>query len=221
MSRPTARRRSLPLIASLRRAPTTVGRLAVPLILLASTLAACGGADPFAPKASLETTLDTLLVYPISTAATNLPAGVNLYGSQAVRPLVRTNLTLNFDFAVDLDATGRVRLLPPKLLVPSQSTSLAAGMQVVKNTTFDALGLAPKDGYNADSATVITPGQVVAIQSQGAGPVSNICAITAPLYAKLVVDSIRPVNGTQGIFLRMKVDPNCGFRSFADGLPSS
>lgn len=209
MSPRTARRRLLAL-----RAPAAA-------VLVGVSVAACGGEDPFAPKASLDTVLANFQVYALSTAPTLLPTAVSLYGVQSVRPAIRTSGTLNFDLAFDVDAAGRVRMLPPKLLVAPQGASLTTGMQVVANTTFDALSRAPSGGYQYDSATVVTPGQVVAVQTQGAGTLSVVCSTTAPLYAKLVVDSVRPAAGTQLIYLRARIDPNCGFRSLESGLPTS
>lgn len=189
--------------------------------LAAGLLAACGGEDPFAPKAQFETVLGEFRVYPLTSAPTAFPTAVSLYTQTSVRPAVRTNLTLNFDVAVDLDAQGRVRFLPPKLVVAPQTTALVTGFQIVPNTTFDALTRAPTGGYQYDSAAVVTPGQVLAVQTQGAAPLSVACSPTAPMYAKIVVDSIRPSAGSQQIFFRARVDQNCGFRSLEPGLPGS
>jgi len=204
------------------RRPELRARHAVVGALLASgALTACGGTDPFAPQATFETQLVGFQVYPLSTSASSLPAAISLYNFTSVRPIVRTNQTLNFDVAVDLDASGKVRLLPPKLVVAPNGASLETGMQVISGTTFDTFTRAPNNGYQFDSATVVTPGQVVAVQTQGAGPLAAICTTTVPMYAKVVVDSIVPTNGSKLIYLRARVDQNCGFRSLAEGLPSS
>jgi hypothetical protein len=81
---------------------------------------------------------------------------------------------------------------------------------------FDALTAAPKSGYRADTTLVTAPGQVVAIQSSD----PNACGVSltgTTLYAKVVVTAIDPVQKT--LALRFAVDPNCGFFSFASGLP--
>lgn len=210
MSQPSFRRRSVRPRA----------RLAAVLALGTSAVVACGGEDPFAVKAQLTNVDVGYEVYPLSTAPTTLPAAISLYGVQSVRPLVRTNLTLNFDLAVDLDASGKVRLMPPKLLVPPQTIGLQTGFQVISGTTLATLESAPKSGYQYDSALVVSPGQVVVVQTQAAGPTGNVCSTIAPLYAKLRVDSLRPKQGSTAIFFSARVDPNCGFRSFADGLPT-
>lgn len=191
------------------------------VIGVATSAAACGGTDPYAPVATLTTQSAAFQVYALSTAPSLLPTALSLYGFEAVRPAVRSNLSLTFDMAFDVDGSGRVRLLQPKLLVAPQSAALVTGFQVVSNTTFEGLTRAPTGGYQYDSAMVVTPGQVVAIQTQGSGPASVVCAISTPMYAKLVVDSVRAVNGTSAVFFKVRVDKNCGFRSLEEGLPKS
>ena len=197
-----------------------------PLAVLAAVagMAACGGTDPYAPIASFDTQLTPFVVYPLSTASPLLPTAISLSQSVAVRPAVRTNLSLNFDVALDLDATGKVRLLPPKLVVaPQAGGSLVTGFQVLTNTTFDALSRAPNTGYQFDSATVVSPGQLVVVQTQGAGVLSAVCSPSTPMYAKLVIDSVPLVPGTgaRAIYLKARIDPNCGFRSLDPGIPKN
>jgi hypothetical protein len=43
-------------------------------------------------------------------------------------------------------------------------------------------------------------------------------ALNPNLYAKIVVDSVNLA--TRIIYLKMGLDPNCGFRSFATGIPT-
>jgi hypothetical protein len=206
---------------AVRRPQLRARHAVVGALFAGGALTACGGADPFAAQATFETQLVGFQVYPLSTAPSALPAAISLYSFTSVRPIVRTNQTLNFDVAVDLDASGKVRLLPPKLVVAPNGASLSTGMQIVGGTTFDTFTRAPTSGYQFDSATVVTPGQVVVVQTQGAGPTSAVCATTVPMYAKLVVDSVVATNGSRLIYMRARVDQNCGFRSLAEGLPSS
>lgn len=197
-------------------------RALAPLAAVAGMfVVACGGTDPFAPIANQTTQSAAFQVYALSTASSLLPTAMSLYAFQTARPAVRSNLSLTFDVAFDVDGAGRVRLLPPKLLVAPQSAPLVTGFQIVANTTFDALTRAPNSGYQYDSATVVSPGQVVAVQTQGAASAGVRCAIQTPMYAKLVVDSVRPAQGTSAVFFKVRVDQNCGFRSLEEGLPKS
>lgn len=208
MSRPAFRLRSVPLAATL------------------AAVAACGGTDPFAPVASFSTQDVRFVVYPLSSSPEFLPTALSLYSQISVRPVIRvgtTGLALNFDLAVDLDAQDQVRLLPPRLLIaPQAGGGMVTGFQVITGTPYDSLLRAPNTGYRYDSVTVVRPGQVVAVQTQGAGSTGVVCAASAPIYARLVVDSIRPsadVAGARAIYIRARVDPNCGFRSLDAGVP--
>ena len=50
---------------------------------------------------------------------------------------------------------------------------------------------------------------------------SDVCAfaLSPNIYSKLVVDSVSA--GTNAIWFRFVANPNCGFRSFAAGLPKN
>jgi hypothetical protein len=93
------------------------------------------------------------------------------------------------------------------------------GLQKVSGS-FDTVLEAPKDGYETDSALVMAPGEVVAVQSAHNFS-SDLCAysISPNIYAKITVDSVNLASRT--LYLRMGLDPNCGFRSLADGIPTS
>jgi hypothetical protein len=79
--------------------------------------------------------------------------------------------------------------------------------------------VAPKSGYYTDSSFVLGLGEVVAIESahNSSGDLCNF-AISPNLYAKFAVDSVNL--NTRTLYLRMGIDPNCGFRSFAEGIPT-
>lgn len=189
-------------------------------------LAGCGGNNPFGPNpaSNVDTQETVFQVYPLSTATGSLRSAVNVAGLTAVRPALTTvpvgNVAVvapNFDFAVDRAADGRVRLLPAKLVAGLGTTGLTlqTGFQTVA-TAFDALDAAPNGTYQADSATTVGVGQTVVVEAQSltcyGGPRPNV-------YAKLVVDSVAA--GTGLVYLRARVDPNCGFRSLKAGKPTS
>jgi hypothetical protein len=87
-------------------------------------------------------------------------------------------------------------------------------MRVV-NTPFDSLDTAPEGGYQRDSATVAGVGQTLAVETEPPACQNG----RTFLYAKLVVDSVSATNG--GIFMRARVDPNCGYRSLRPGRPTN
>ena len=88
----------------------------------------------------------------------------------------------------------------------------------MQSATFDSLATAPRDGFRFDSAQVATIGQTLSVESQGVSTQGIVCGSrTSPMRAKLVVDSVARATGA--IHLRVRTNPNCGFRSLAPGLP--
>ena len=92
-------------------------------------------------------------------------------------------------------------------------------MQKVSGT-FDQLLTAPSSGFETDSSLVMAPGEVLAIESPH-NVSGDVCqfAVSPNIYVKIGVDSVNLA--TRIIYLRMGFDPNCGFRSFATGIPTS
>jgi hypothetical protein len=125
----------------------------------------------------------------------------------------------SFDIALDIDANGKTVVFPVKLVVASPGGSRPVAIQKVAGT-FEQVLEAPQSGFETDSSLVMSPGDVVVIQSPHNNS-GDICqfAVSPDLYAKIAVDSVNLA--TRIIYLRMGFDPNCGFRSFADGIPTS
>lgn len=203
----------------------TPRRAALALVVGASALAGCGG-DPLeaASRFNTDTVPVTYVAYPFSTAATPLPTALSISGVAPVRPAVvavtigsTALLVPNFDFVVDLTSDGRVRLVPSKLIAGLSTTGrvLRTGLQVV-TTPFDSLAEAPRGTYQSDSATVVGVGQTIAVETEAVSCITNS---RTSLYAKLVVDSVSAATG--GVYLRGRVDPNCGYRSLRVGKPTS
>ena len=200
-----------------RGAPASRGVAVLVALGVGAATACSGGTDPFALRASFETTLDTLVVYPLSSTELLLPSGVDLFGGAAVRPGLRGGAYPNFDFAIDRNAQGQIVLYPAQRVAVAPAGSPRVGFSV-QSTAFDALTIAPRDGYRFDSLQVVTLGQTVAIESQGVSTQGLVCASSnSPMHAKLIVDSV--ARNTGALHLRVRTNPNCGFRSLAPGLP--
>lgn len=200
--------------------PHPFRRRVVPLAGLAALIAsACGGTDPFAPVASLYVAGSGYILYPVSNAPALLPSGIQLLSQTSVRPQVSPTLGLNFDFVLDVDTQGRIRVIPPKLVATVPTGTPATGVQT-STARFDSLLRAPNTGYQFDSATVVRVGQTFVVAAQGTTSGGITCSATSPIYAKLIVDSIVPAPGvnSQQLFVRSIVDPNCGFRSLETGV---
>lgn len=161
--------------------------------------------------ASFENFTDTVAFFPINGSLPGAPTAMSLFNG------VPTHADQGFayDFAFDLDASGKVVLIPPRQLASQLANPYSVGLQVVTGP-FAALTRAPKNGYTVDSLLVVTPGTVVAVESHDL--VRCGYAIKGQSYfSKLVIDSV--VGADRRIFARATINRNCGFYSFADGKP--
>jgi hypothetical protein len=170
---------------------------------------ACG--DPLSAKASLANQFDTLAAFSLSGTSIYAPTALNT----TFRFVTRADNEFNYDLAFDLDANGQVRLIPVRLLGGVLTASKVVGLQKATGG-YDALIKAPSSGYVYDSVVVVKPGDAVSVQVT-----SDQCvyAFGQQLYSKLGIDSVNV--SQRKIYFRLAHDPNCGFRSFATGLPKS
>jgi hypothetical protein len=181
-------------------------------------LSACS--NPTNLKASLPTTVDSLSVFALSGTPPTYPSGIAILARQPVRvDGFGVDGLPFFDVALDIDAAGHAIIYPVKLVVISPRGSRPVGLIKVAGV-FDSVTDAPKTGYEADSSLVMAPGEVVVVQSAH-NTSGDLCqlALSPNIYAKIAVDSIDIASRT--LFLRLGLDPNCGFRSFVTGIPTS
>ena len=188
------------------RSPRTAVLLSAAVIACAIS---CGNLTGV--PASLPTTSDSGLVYAINGAPPGAPSALHVF-SGTLQP---ADANFAFDVAFDIDASGNVVVLPQRAVASGLATTHTVGLQTV-TTSYDALGSAPRSGYRADTALVTTVNRVIVVQSQDA----NACGVSitgTTLYAKIVVTSV-DVEARQ-LTIKYTTDPNCGFFSFAAGLP--
>ena len=176
-------------------------------------LNACGNIASL--QATLPTSVDTLSVWALSGTPPSYPNAISI----ATRQIVRVDGFASFDVALDINSNGKAVVYPVKLVVGSPGGSRPVGM-LKSAGVFEQVSEAPQTGYETDSALVIAPGEVVVVQSPHNGS-GDICqfAISPNLYAKIALDSVNL--SSRSVYLRMGFDPNCGFRSFANGVPTS
>lgn len=169
--------------------------------------AACDSSTGF--EASRAVVTDTFTVYSITGTPPGFPSAL----STTSQALVRADGDFGFDIAFDIDAQGRALLYPVRLLGGQYTADRQVGLQKA-TTTFEQMLKAPTGGYRFDSVLVSQPGDAILVQV-----ITQNCqfALSPALYSKLAVDAIDPV--TRTISFRMTHDPNCGFRSFAPGVP--
>jgi hypothetical protein len=196
--------------------------------LLAGTAAACD--DPYDVNATLEVVEDTLVLNSLSDASAPVTAPVvldignqsNIYSAATRFPVARRlgadfyNNGAGFDVAIDVRGDS-VLFMPPRRVASSLAAVRRVGLRS-DAIAFDSARFAPGSGYVFDSVTVSAKkGQTVFIVSQH--PVcSSYAELSRELYAKVGVFDIDPAAKTAT--LRVRVDPNCGFRSFLPGVPS-
>ncbi len=190
-----------------RRFHRAARRLAA-LAVAVFAVAACS--DPFATKAQYANQPFAYVLYGISgTGPANAPAALDLNSMSAVR----VDGAFGFDVAFDFDGKGKIRVIPQKLVGAPVSGSRTVGLQRLSGV-YESVILAPSKGWQTDSLLLVLPGEVIGVRLT-----SSSCAyqLSTDLYAKLVIDSVK----TGGlIFGRGLMNPNCGFKSFEDGIPT-
>ena len=197
------------------------------LVSLAAALALGACDDPFDVDATFEVNTDTLTVYALDNVEGSYYNGIRIVTVDAdnklgpeVVPIVGEagGGPLDFDVAVDIAPDGRAIFYPLNVIAPGaadRTVGLATTTQ-----SFDQIGSAPRVEYESGEPVVRAPGEVLLIESFSSACRFSVSARGTNYYAKLVVDSIR-TTPVERIFVRVTSDPNCGFRSFAPGIPGS
>ena len=184
-----------------------------PLLLatlaLAVGLAACGP-DPFAPRARFSNADTIVEVWALTGAPLSYPTTLLVPQRFAVRP----DASATFDLGFDIDADGNLVVLPVNAVVTPLGGTRRIGF-IVPTTPYADIDAAPQIGWAFDSTITLAVGDVFLARVQ-----TQYCAFefNPEIYAKYQVDSIFPVE--RRIKLSGRVNPNCGFRSFADGIPT-
>jgi hypothetical protein len=179
---------------------------------------ATGCKDTSILTADIPVVTDTLVAYSLSGTSASLPSALAV----TLRSTVRVDGTASFDVGFDFDAAGNVIVSPVRVLVNQLSGAPAVGIQTLFTTPFDSIKSAPGGYYRPDTAVVVGVGQPFVMLVNNRSTASSICIYDpAPtIYAKVVIDSVKPET-TRAIYMRVTTDPNCGYRSFLPGLPSS
>jgi hypothetical protein len=162
--------------------------------------------------ASLSTVADSGIVYAINGAPSGAPTAVHFFtGSRTA-----ADASFFFDVAFDIDGSGNVVLLPQRAVASGLTSTHGVGLQKTTSDYSTVLS-APKSGYRADTALVVGPNQTVLVQVQD--PACAVSITGTSIYGKLVVLSVDKVARTLDV--QYTGDPNCGFLSFAPGVPKN
>jgi hypothetical protein len=178
--------------------------------------AAVACADPFATKATLATIDDTAAVFALTGAPESAPTAINITFPRAVIATPSENYDVVFDIRHD-----SAFAYPPHAI----GVTLTAGLQLATQP-YDAITQAPTSGYDDTLPVFLKAGDALLVQSTSAQCSTQGVQARTFLYAKIVIDSIFYDEATaphtpRTIWYRMRNDPNCGFLSFLDGIPTS
>lgn len=181
------------------------------LLLPASLLTACG--EPLRIQAT-ETVISTNFeLHAFSVAPPTYNSAI-LTAFAEPRPVTAAGA---FDVALDLDDEGRILVMPVSTVVTPLLGATRVGLRHAGGS-YDAVLSAPTGEYVRDSVFTIVPGEVVVIEADRSADLCGF-AISPFIYSKLSVLSVNEATGA--IAVRFTVDPNCGFRSFEEGIPQN
>ena len=189
------------------RAPR--GRSAVLSSALLAVLVAGACSDPFRLQATRLNVDVGLEGWALTGTAPTLPSVLIVPGFTMARP----DAAGSFDLGFDIDATGKLVVLPVSSVVAAVAGSRPIGF-VLPSQAFDAILEAPRSGYTSDSSLVLSVGDIFVTRISTA-----FCQfeLRQEIYAKFRVDSIIPAERRYKI--QAFINPNCGFRSFQTGVP--
>jgi hypothetical protein len=172
-----------------------------PLLALIACSDSNGLPDPTVPNVELTETIYALIGTPVRT-----PSAYFVDGNRRVR----TDTTTNFDFAYNVEPDGRPVFIPRAALGIDPEASAKPGLQL-RSESFEAITVAPSNGYITDQPIPIAVGERYAIRGR------VTCVIGVPKYAKLEVLSFD--DSARSVTFRVLTDNNCGFRGLEPGLP--
>ena len=184
--------------------PFRIATRVVALTGLVLLVVACGDTSNL-PAPVFANVVDTVSLYALRGTAITLPSAYTLEGAQPVR----TDQSTQFDFAFDFDS------LKAPALFPTGAMNLGALSGLQRSTQpFDAIKLAPTDGYVFDKPVALDTGTVVLVRSR---PIQCLFGSFVSLYAKLRVLGVDST--ARRLNFEIMVDQNCGYRGLEPGLP--
>jgi hypothetical protein len=172
-------------------------------------LAGVGGCDDNngLPDPTVQNIVDTVTIGSLVGTPISTPSGffIDFSGVGAVR----TDQSVGFEFAYNIEPGGR-RVFLPRAALGLASTTADPGVQL-RPETFDEISKARSNGYVTDSAVAVEVGQRFLVRSR------VICTtLGVPLYAKLEILGFADSTVT----FQVLADRNCGYKGLDPGLPS-
>jgi hypothetical protein len=186
------------------------------LIAMLFTVVGLGACrDPIELQATEPTLTDTVTVYALSGTPPGYPNALSLI---ARGPIAVSGFG-GFDVVFDIDESNRVLVHSARRVISFGAQVPQVGLQKVPGT-FESITSAPVTGYTADTTIVASVGDVIVLESMHNSGQGDICsfALEPNVYAKISIDEV--FLATRTIVIRFGYDPNCGYRSFAAGIPT-
>ncbi len=184
--------------------PETMKPSLICLSLLA--LAACSGDDGL-PDPTVNNVERSETIYALEGTPVTTPSAYAIEGNRQVR----TDVSTDFDFAYNVESDGRRVFLPRAAMGIDTDASVKPGF-VVRSESFEAITIAPSNGYVTDQAVPIAEGERYVVRSR-----VTCLSLGLPKYAKLEVVGFDDLART--VTFRVLTNDNCGFRSLEPGLP--
>lgn len=183
---------------------------AVPLFctLACAAVAAACSSNADLPDPTDLNLIDTTTVWALDGTAITDPSGFSIPD----RIAVRTDQSAAFDFAFNIDNSGKPVFLPIDLLGLGAVSGTNPGL-LQTPIPFDSVRSAVTgDRYVVDDTVNIAAGDVFYARSR------IVCsALAIPLYGKIEILSVDP--DARSVTFRYLVDNNCGYLGLEPGLP--
>ena len=175
------------------------------VLLLAAAAAGCGDDDSL-PEPTRENFVDTVTVGSLTDTPVTTASGFSVSAGA-----VRTDLDASFDFAYDIQGTpdtGHSVILPRAALGITSGSSAEPGV-MRQDAAFDAIEVAPSNGYVTEEAVPVALGERYIVRSRVA------CDIGVPVYAKVEILGMED----NSLVLKVLSNVNCGYRGLEPGFP--
>jgi hypothetical protein len=186
-------------------------RLPAMIAAVVGITAATSCGDPTAIKAQFSNQEDTLEVFALNGTPVSLPSAIRTRNIQ----VVRVGPDFSFDIAWDINAEGQAVVHTVRAVASELAGTRRVGL-LLADPPFDGITRAPTGGYKYDSSLVVPVNKVLLIDT--IEPTCSAFSILGQnIRSKIQLDSVVPARRT--LYMRIFVNPNCGFRDFTPGIP--
>ena len=166
---------------------------------------ACSDANNL-PDATIENVERTDTLWALVGTPVATPSAFSVDGSRRVR----TDLSVDFDFAYNVQTDGQHVFLPRAALGIDTANAVNPGF-VERSESFEAITTPPSGGFVTEDPVPIAVGKRFVVRSR------ITCNLGVPKYAKLEILTFDET--IHLVTFRVLANDNCGFRSLEPGLP--